>query len=292
MKRILVLRGGALGDFIVTLPALRALRERWPAARIELAGNARAAALGLLAGWLDAVHSQQEARWSRLYGTEPLAPDFRDWLASFDTIISFWPDPDGDLQRHLGGLGPHLVLSSAAVNTRPAAAHFCSALEPLGVHETRHSVRLAMPPVIQSEAGRRLAGLADFTAMHPGSGSPLKNWPRGRWSELAARLRTPLLAITGEADRDTPVWQPSAGVLHAHDWPLPVLAAALARCRCFIGHDSGISHLAAASGARCVTLFGPTDPAVWAPPGARVVRRGPDPASISVEDVLAALPAS
>jgi heptosyltransferase-3 len=46
--------------------------------------------------------------------------------------------------------------------------------------------------------------------------------------------------------------------------PLPQLAAVLEQST-FIGHDSGISHLAAATGARCFILFGPTDPKVWAP---------------------------
>jgi len=62
-------------------------------------------------------------------------------------------------------------------------------------------------------------------------------------------------------------------------------------CRLFLGHDSGISHLAAACGVPCVLLFGPTDPATWAPPGphVHVVRRDPDLTSITVADVLAAL---
>ncbi len=54
--------------------------------------------------------------------------------------------------------------------------------------------------------------------------------------------------------------------------PLPVLAALLENAF-FLGHDSGISHLAAAAGARCLLLFGPTDPAIWAPanPGVTVL---------------------
>ena len=71
MRKILVLRGGALGDFIVTLPALALLRRRWPESRIELAGNAVAAEIGRREGLLDAVHSQHEARWSGLYGSGP-----------------------------------------------------------------------------------------------------------------------------------------------------------------------------------------------------------------------------
>jgi heptosyltransferase-2 len=53
-------------------------------------------------------------------------------------------------------------------------------------------------------------------------------------------------------------------VRSAKNLPLPHLAAVLERS-IFIGHDSGISHLAAAAGANCILLFGPTDPSVWAP---------------------------
>ena len=47
--------------------------------------------------------------------------------------------------------------------------------------------------------------------------------------------------------------------------PLPLLGSVLSRCSLFIGHDSGVSHLAAAAGARCLLIFGPTNPDVWAP---------------------------
>ncbi len=54
----------------------------------------------------------------------------------------------------------------------------------------------------------------------------------------------------------------------------PQLAAVLERCALFLGHDSGVSHIAAAVGTPCVLLFGATDPHVWAPanPNVRVVR--------------------
>jgi heptosyltransferase-2 len=66
---------------------------------------------------------------------------------------------------------------------------------------------------------------------------------------------------------------PPDKVVLAHHLSLPVLAAVLERCRVFVGHDSGVSHLAAATGISCVLLFGPTDPAVWAPvnPAVKVV---------------------
>jgi ADP-heptose:LPS heptosyltransferase len=268
--RILVLRGGALGDFLVTLPALRALRQRWPSAVIELAGNATAAQLGIEAGDLNAVHSQHEARWAQLYGPAPLARDFESWLDGFDWIISFWPDLEGDLTRHFTHRGERFVARGSAIVAHPAAAHFCAALRALGVLATHYMVQLAFLDKTEFEASQRLARIGKFIAVHPGSGSPKKNWPYHRWRDLVTQLACPVLLISGEAD-PLPAALAELPLVHrAHQWPLPVLGAALARARLYIGHDSGISHLAATVGTPSLLLFGPTDSKVWAPPSDRV----------------------
>src|ERR1051326_4662341 len=168
MRKILVLRGGALGDFIVTLPALALLRQRWPAARIELAGNASAAALGLndvgppivgapisdsaaarrqapalRRGLLDTVHSQHEARWSALFSDEPLPSIFAAWLSEFDLVLNYWPDPDGELRRRFPlRSGQKFLSASAAPACAPAAAHYCAPLRELGLEACNHFYRL------------------------------------------------------------------------------------------------------------------------------------------------------
>ncbi len=283
--RILVLRGGALGDFLVTLPALAMLRQRWPDARVELIGNATAAALALPAELLDAVHSQHEARWGGLYGTQPLPPALADWLEQFDLVISYWPDPEGELRRRFPARpGQTTVFGAAQPNVAPAAAHYCAPLRELGLVPTALLYPLRHPAPERA-----------LIALHPGSGSPRKNWPLDRWLALARWLErdcaAQLLIVTGEAE--------PAGVLagvghHLRQLPLGALADRLACCRLFLGHDSGISHLAAAAGAPCVLLFGPTDSALWAPPGPRVhvLRRDADLSSISVADVQQAVQAA
>jgi heptosyltransferase-2 len=83
-------------------------------------------------------------------------------------------------------------------------------------------------------------------------------------------------------------------VQFAENLPLPHLAALL-EGQTFVGHDSGISHIAAAAGARCLLLFGKTDPAIWAPANANVtVLRAPesDLALLEVDTVAAALRAA
>jgi heptosyltransferase-2 len=114
--------------------------------------------------------------------------------------------------------------------------------------------------------------------------------------ELLTRLDQPVLLILGEAElagwsasTTTRLARVGRELRLACNLPLPELAAALARSRLFLGHDSGVSHLAAAVGAPCVLLFGPSDPAMWAPPGdhVRVLRRGAALDAISVDEVLA-----
>ncbi len=275
MRKILVLRGGALGDFIVTLPALALLRERWPAARIELVGNATAAALATKRGLLDAAHSQHEARWSALLGDEPLPSALAGWLAEFDLVLNYWPDADGALRRKFPARAGQTFLFADAMPTRaPAAAHYCEPLRALGLVAKTHWTPLASP----SEPAATIA-------VHAGSGSPRKNWPLERWREVIAALPTPVLSIRGEAEANRRV---DGGALRVADnLPLEQLVAELTRCRLFLGHDSGVSHLAAACGVPSILLFGPTDPATWAPsaPHVRVIRRGAELASISVADV-------
>jgi hypothetical protein len=108
--------------------------------------------------------------------------------------------------------------------------------------------------------------------IHPGSGSPAKNWPAERFAASIAALNTPVRLIVGEADDAA-----AAAVEKSLGRPLPQLradlpelAARLAGCRAYLGNDSGVSHVAGLCGARSVVLFGPTDPCVWRPLGAAV----------------------
>jgi heptosyltransferase-2 len=104
-----------------------------------------------------------------------------------------------------------------------------------------------------------------------------------------------LVVVSGEADEAQTnelerEWK-NRRVRFARNLSLPRLAALLEHA-IFIGHDSGISHLAAAAGANCILLFGPTDPSVWAPMNENVrVLRPPSGKldDLQIETVEAAL---
>jgi heptosyltransferase-2 len=162
--------------------------------------------------------------------------------------------------------------------------------------------------VYPSEEDRRFArdflqgSVKPLVALHPGSGSKQKNWPIENWIELGDKLLKDgsftgtILVVAGEADESesaalASAWN-DARVRFATSMSLPQLAALLEHS-IFVGHDSGISHLAAAAGAECVLLFGPTDPAIWAPRGqhVRVLRApGSNLTMLEVETVRQALP--
>jgi heptosyltransferase-3 len=278
MQRILVLRGGALGDFLVTLPALSLLRARWPGATIDLVGNATAAALGREAGLLDQVESQHARHWGELHAADALSNPMRDRLARYDLVLNFWPDPAAQLAAHFPVRPGQVFLTSSAHPTvAPAATHFCRPLRQLGLTSPTLHFQLGQPDP-------SIGGIA----LHPGSGSARKNWPAERWAEIADWLHAeydhPVFIISGEAE------PPALLAGHGEPWrnlPLPELAARLSRCRLFLGHDSGVSHLAAAMGIPGLLLFGPTDPTVWAPPcpQVRVLRNGPAVADLTSDDV-------
>jgi heptosyltransferase-3 len=299
MRRILVLRGGALGDFIVTLPALLSLRRQWPTAEIVLVGNATVAEIAVRRGTVDQVLTQHGAQWRALFESTRLPPNLATWLAAFDLVVNFWPDPDGTLTRHFP-LGPQQqFLSASAMPTcAPAAAHYSAALEPLGIRCAAQLCRI-QPNEIDffptqatavEEPNRPANGPV---AIHPGSGSVKKNWPIDRWLEVIARIGRPVQLILGEVEYER--WMPlvsrgfasSVEVLARPN--LEELIEAFTACPLFLGHDSGVSHLAAACGAPSVLLFGPTDPAMWAPPAPhiQVLRHGDALEAIAVDDVLA-----
>ena len=125
-----------------------------------------------------------------------------------------------------------------------------------------------------------------------------KCWPPERFAQVArtmtARGLEPIL-IEGPADEGVVAIVQAAlrgGALTVLSGLVDDLAAILSLCHSYLGNDSGVTHLAAASGAATVALFGPTDPAVWGPRGRSVtIIRGAGGSleAITVEQVIDAL---
>ena len=279
MNRILVIRGGAIGDFIVTLPALKALREACPHAHIEILGYKHIAVLAENRFYAQAVRSIEYGSLSSFFAKNSELPaELADYFASFDLIISYLYDPDGVFESNLRRCGVKNLLWGPAkiVETSDhAARQLARPIEELGIKVVDLTEKIFLSEE-DRQFGREFLQTPSqpFIAIHPGSGSKEKNWPLQNWIELFSREhwhvedRPSLIVISGEADKAQTAhlehtWK-DQDVRFAKDLPLPHLAAVLEHS-IFVGHDSGISHLAGATGANCILLFGPTDPNVWAP---------------------------
>ena len=278
MKRILVIRGGAIGDFILTLPALKALRDARPQAHIEILGYKHIAVLAENRFYAQAVRSIEYGALAGFFARNPELPrELGDYFASFDLIISYLYDPDQIFETNLRRCGVQkLICGPARVveNAGHAAWQLARPIQELGI-KVADSAEKIFPSIEDRVFAREfLASMSQpIIAIHPGSGSEAKNWPLENWIGLfssATRFADlkRLLVISGEADQVQTdqlerEWK-NREVRFANNLSLPRLAAVLERST-FIGHDSGISHLAAAAGANCILLFGPTDPDVWAP---------------------------
>lgn len=283
--RLLVLRGGALGDFIVTLPVLSALRNRWPNAYIELIGYPYIAELAKIAGLVDHVTSLHGAGIARFFALRPEIPDAqRAHLRSFELVFNFFHDPDETVRINLEtGGARHVISGSPIVRDRHAIDHFLKPLESLALYEAGAIPALALPDTDRAAGHTRLATWTNPWILHPGSGSPKKNWPLGSFIELARRMqaterRTPVFLL-GEADeREREGLQRNAPEFpRLEHLTVREAAQALTAANGYIGNDSGITHLAAAVGARTFALFGPSRADLWAPRGPHVtVLQAPD----------------
>lgn len=262
MERLLLIRPGAIGDCILSLPALEFLRAKYtevwtPAPVVPLIRFA------------DRVRSIASTGLDLLGLPGVTAPDsLLARLREFDSIVSWYGSNRPDFRQYVEAL--HLPF------------RFFPALPPDGefVHAADFFLRQAgvsstAVPHIEVPAGER----SNFAAIHPFSGSPRKNWPMDRFQQVAARLPIPVKWSAGPSEA-------LPGAIRFED--LYDLACWLATASLYIGNDSGITHLAAAVGTPTIALFGPTDPRVWAPRGQNVRIVHGDLPDIGVDQILSA----
>lgn len=296
-RRITVARPGALGDTLLTLPALALLRRWAPDARLTFIARADTLPLVSANGLADVTASWNLPDWGVLFDDMPeLTPRARAALVDAEIVIVWADDPD--IAPCLARLGVKQALVAPALppdGDIHAAEWLAETLRPLGAPSaSRVELARLISPLRSSESDRAWADnfLRDrqpatgVVALHPGSGSQAKRWPAASFAEVARLAReagyTPLL-LAGEADTlalaETEQALRLLGVSAelVQGATIGELVALFRRCVGYVGCDSGISHLAALCGTPTVAVFGPTDPRRWAPLGPHALAlRAPD----------------
>ncbi|MBW2623013.1 MAG: glycosyltransferase family 9 protein [Deltaproteobacteria bacterium] len=282
-NKVLVLSRGALGDVLLTLPLLARLPSHFQADSLTLAGNY--SILRLLADlpFISEIMDHDRAEWAGLYRNPPdVGERLTKKIQSHKAAIVMAKGDSDQAVSGLKQLGLPIVLS---VPSRPPFGvkvhltnHLLAALDP-GL--TPEPILIRPRPEAVTEAKKILTAFepdrSPWLALHPGSGGEKKNWPLSQWIELAGKLSESGLRnlfILGPAEKGYDAiirreLKPEKAFL-AQDLPLPVLAALLTLSHGYIGQDSGVSHLSGVLGVPTLAIFGPTDPACWAPLGPKV----------------------
>jgi heptosyltransferase-3 len=291
--KILVIRGGAIGDFILTLPAIAALRNQFPQAQLEVLGYPHIVQLAQAGGLVDRVQSIEARALAGFFARNgSLSEDLVAYFSEFNIIVSYLFDPDLIFQTNVTLCsraqfiaGPHRPNESEKIH---ATKVYLKPLERLAIFDADHLplLRLAL----------RTSHFSLRLALHPGSGSEKKNWPETKWAgliqQVIATTHWNLLLVGGEAEgerlRRLAAVLPPARCSIAQGLPLAELAQRIQSCAAFMGHDSGITHLAAAVGLPCVVLWADTLEEVWRPQGEPLVilKEITGVQTISVEKVM------
>jgi ADP-heptose:LPS heptosyltransferase len=273
--RALVIFPGALGDLICALPAIAAIARRYPDADLELMAPSELArfAVGRIAG-VARGHSIDSREMSAMFredgGRDEAA---RAFFAGFDAIHSFFASADTKYRAALGE-----AAGGAEISFHPfrpehpghvAAAYLRSVGAPSENLDT--SIALLESDLASARQVLSRASLepARYLMILPGSGSPAKNWAARRFVELARSIAEPMrsLVVLGPAEAALAGTFASEKLRVESALGLPTVAALARMSAAFVGNDSGVSHLAAAAGARGLVIFGPTDPRRWRPLG-------------------------
>jgi heptosyltransferase-3 len=296
--RVLIIRAGALGDTLMLMPAISDLCKK---AEVVLVG--RSPGTDYVKPYVDHCMDIEGSGWHGLFmkGAEKhtglLFPEP-------DTVVAFLKDPEGTIMKNLKAWFPE-----ASVNLFPAfpldnkkvhmVLYMGQCLEAAGVPvDARRSFEDSLKdPVMAARASFKRE---DWIVLHPGSGSADKNYPPVLWLELIGRLKRRckgrkkrIVIVLGPAEENLRLFfkdQIDEGVV---DLVCCIekdeLVTLLRKAGIYIGHDSGITHLAAMMGTPVIALFKKSSPGQWAPPGPDVkIIRGKEgqPAKYLCDEIL------
>lgn len=286
IDRILFYKPGAIGDFLHTLPSLKALKRAFPAAQITVVVSP---------GQERLVQGTPLADHVLAYNKSHLKKSVKEFLSfglqlrrkQIDLFVDMQPSVRSWVLRKLSGAGRSVVYRKQkridpGTRRLHAVENFMKTLEPLGISEAIDGIELPIMPEAAATIDRFLAeqGIRlhqPLVALNcsVGAARPSRNWLPERFSELADRLAGELGAfvifIGGKEDRplvaDVMAAMHTRAITTAGAFDLAESAALLARCQCLVSSDTGPLHLATAVQTATVGLYGSTDPRRTGPVG-------------------------
>jgi ADP-heptose:LPS heptosyltransferase len=288
-RTVVILHPGALGDLLLAVPAVQSLKMRFPAHELLLCGHDEGSRFLAECGIVDHSLSVQTTACTALFGGEkPDDPLLGNWLSRCDLAVAFTVDGSGALAGALRTAGAAAAVVQSPFASSLSGAHQSERFAEIVGVQSPSAPQISVPEALKAEAQEycsrwALSPRRPFAFLHPGSGSRHKCVKPALvvpvLSGLDALGLEPVL-IEGPADREII----ESLLLHlprrpfvCRGLPLRLVAGLLSQAELYLGHDSGVTHLAVLVGTPTVALFGPTDPDRWAPRGlcVAVVRGNP-----------------
>ncbi len=319
-QRILVVKIADLGDTVLVLPALQALRQRFPTARIDLLTSPIGRDVAVLCPTVDSVHVLDKARLRSGTGLVTLVRTcWRLARTGYDAVV---------LLHHLTTAAGRLLYRLLAIAARSPVVvgldngtgqflthpipdrgfgtlaeweYALSAVEALGAIPCASGPFLEIPDEARERASDLLASVArPFVVIHPGVGpfAPARQWPAAFFAALAERLiaagyQVVVSGTVPEYSAAKVVLDVPGTVDLVGKTSVATLAAVLDEAALVIGADCGVIHLAAALRRPTLALFGPTNVEAWRPLGASIVTPEDDPpAEVPILALTLRLPCS
>lgn len=319
-QNILIINFGQLGDVVLSLPALRAVRERFPGAKITALVGKASAEIIEITGFVDEKIAVDRVKlrdsrktWS-IKEIFKLVKEVR--CRKFDFIIDLHSLYETNLLGFVSGAKQRLYINrenrslNFLANFQPKPPlenkklhltdHYLNALKPLGVENTKRSVQI-FPPDSDIETVDNLLQKQSFqtkqlVGIFPGAGHPSRRWSLEKFAALAeilsrdARLQTIVFLGPEETELRSEVEEKfPADTFIVDRLTLPQFAAALSRLRVLISNDTGAMHLGAVAGTSIVLILDECAPTTYLPLTEKlsVVQSGTLD-EISVEEILQA----
>ncbi len=291
-ERILLVQLADIGDLVLATPAMAALREAKPKARIDLLAFAHALPI-VPDGLVDAQHALNRAPGSasraffqpgNLWRSAALRRNHYDTVVFFHHftlragVFKFWLIARACGARRIVGLRNRNIgfltdsINDAGFGAKHQAQYWLDLVSLIGADPEARPAQVQREAFAEPSLEAAAKGGRPLVVMHTGGGSnnAARRWPSERFTAVARELQAQhgaLIALVGER-ADAPLnstWRETDVVDLLGATSLPQLADVIARAELYIGADSGVTHIAAATGTPLISVFGPSNADAWRP---------------------------
>jgi heptosyltransferase III len=284
-RTLFIVHPGTLGDVLLALPAMRALRAAFPLHALGLLAQEEVGRLLLAASEVHKCFSLEGPSLTNiLAGIDATEAEMGQWLSDCDVAVGWMADRDLNLHSALRKFRISHIFVATPHSPGQGSVHqtdrFLETIESI-ISRPSHDHALPLPHNVIEKAASQLTSIGivpsqTLVIIHPGSGSLHKCVASGLLADLLKayeRKGIVPLVVGGPADVGQVAYlQRSCSHLFRvlQNLDLLSMAGVIAHADCFVGHDSGLTHLATYLHVPTIALFGPTDPHRWAPRGSHV----------------------